>query len=528
MAPGLMKIQLHINPAGSGALVAMLVERLGGLGAVPPTISVGTSTPLPVGVRLLLDIERRFHRLPPEPGPALADGETGPSSRIRCDLRVDLSADAPTNDPAVRSLRVHYDGHAGEDRLYAALLASRLPRIEIVDGNGHVAAVGTPCTDNAETLLQAAQCVHARVATLLVMAITRPLPITTATPVCSSQPLSSPIAVTYQLGLMRLVSLGLRNLAHATVRRLYHLCCYAPHWRIGWRFIDGPGVAERGNLGGVPWRVLPDPGDRFYADPMPISVDGRSYIFFEDFPHRTQKGMISYVEVTPDGPVGPVRLALEEPWHLSYPFLVQDQGQIYMVPESSQNREVVLYRAEAFPDRWVRHATLLSDIDLSDATIFEDGGRFWMFGCTNDGGGSPSDTLSIFWADKLAGPWLPHQQNPVLIDPVSARPAGPLQRIDGRLWRVTQDCSGGYGRAVGLVEIGQLTTERFEQKLVAVIRPDAAWSGRRFHTLARAGRLECIDGSASAPKSRLLSQLFFPDRNGRATARRQQKCEGAT
>ncbi len=31
-----------------------------------------------------------------------------------------------------------------------------------------------------------------------------------------------------------------------------------------------------------------------------------------------------------------------------------------------------------------------------------------------------------------------------------------------------------------------------------VLRPGPLWPGRRLHTLNRAGRLECIDGSATA------------------------------
>ena len=308
-----------------------------------------------------------------------------------------------------------------------------------------------------------------------------------------------------------------RNLSHSVVRRLYHLCCFAPHWRIGWRMGDSEGVAERAHLGGLPWRVLADPGNRFYADPMPIQVNGRYFIFFEDFPHQTQKGIISFVEVDNNGPVGPVRPVLEENWHLSYPFLVVHNGHIFMIPESSGNREVVLYRADPFPSKWVRHATLLSGISFSDATLLEHDGLFWMFGTSHDGLGSPSDTLSIFWSKRLEGPWQPHALNPILVDGVGARPAGPCIRMGDRLLRVTQDCSTGYGRAIALFEILQLDPLNYRQRLLKLVSPELAWPGRRLHTLARSGALECIDGSASSPRSRTVSRLFFPDRCGAHT-----------
>ena len=51
---------------------------------------------------------------------------------------------------------------------------------------------------------------------------------------------------------------------------------------------------------------------------------------------------------------------------------------------------------------------------------------------------------------------------------------------------------------MGLAEVTRLDEDHFEQKVRAVIRPDRHWPGWRFHTLSRAGSLECIDGSAVA------------------------------
>jgi hypothetical protein len=40
-----------------------------------------------------------------------------------------------------------------------------------------------------------------------------------------------------------------------------------------------------------------------------------------------------------------------------------------MLPESSNNRTVSLYRADGIPSRWVKEADLLIDIEASDSTI---------------------------------------------------------------------------------------------------------------------------------------------------------------
>ena len=253
---------------------------------------------------------------------------------------------------------------------------------------------------------------------------------------------------------------------------------------------------ERGDVGGIPWQVMPDTGHEFYADPFPIMVAGRYYIFYENFDHRRGKAVISYVEVSPTGGMGPVQLALETPFHLSYPFLIEDKGEIYMIPESSAAREVAIYRAQRFPDRWVKELVLVSGPELSDATIVHHNGRYWMFATLRDGYGSFSDTLCIYSSTELLHGWRPHARNPVLIDRSSSRPAGACIKHGGRLWRTVQDCSDGYGRGLGFAEVTELTQTDFAETMGAIIKPGPGWKGSRLHTLNRYGPLECIDGSA--------------------------------
>jgi hypothetical protein len=179
-----------------------------------------------------------------------------------------------------------------------------------------------------------------------------------------------------------------------------------------------------------------------------------------------------------------------------------------MIPESSANRTVSLYRADPFPLRWMHEVTLLNGIEASDATVVRHGDRFWMFAATRDGTGSWSDTLSLFHATDIRGPWTAHPANPVLVDQASARPAGAIVMRDGALWRPVQDCTHGYGTGIGLAEIMRLDDEGFAQRVHAVLRAPADWPGRRLHTLNRAGRLECIDGAAHSPRSRRMAAVL--------------------
>lgn len=460
------------------------------------------AAPLPASVDLFLSLEALLARsIGPRLSAPLQDGIAFEPAIGDADIVIDLCGDAPRGP---KTYAVLFDGTPGEQPLIGALLAGRMPVIEVKDVEaGTVVARGTACADNAGTIVGAMENVLVRTLDLIERALDRP-----ASMAARHVPAAS------NARLRDLVAFEARSLPHNVARRLYHLCCHAPHWRTCWRHVDGPGVWETRSLGGAPWNVVPDPGDHFYADPFPFVHHGSEWVFVEDLDHRTQKGVISVIPFDDGGPSGAARPVLEEDWHLSYPCVFRHGGEIWMVPESVANRSVHLYRADPFPDRWVYEATLLDRIEASDATVFEHAGAYWMTATTRDGRGSWSDCLSLFMAPDLLGPWEPHPANPVLIDAAAARPAGAVVTCEDRLFRPVQDCTNGYGTGIGLAEITRLDRESFEQRVLAVLRPEPGWPGKRLHTLNRAGRLECIDGSAHSPRSRLLAH-WLQDWSGR-------------
>ncbi|ODN71384.1 glucosamine inositolphosphorylceramide transferase family protein [Methylobrevis pamukkalensis] len=453
---------------------------------------------------LLIELERLLlRRLRPGAADPMTPADLAlPPAGSTAEVVIDLAADALEGaaQPGTLRLAVLYDGVAGEEALLAAVLSGRLPIVEVVDvATGDVLGRANPSPETAGGLSGGIDAVSARLVTLLEKLVglhrqgRRPTPLPSLAP--RSFAPRSPYAFEARL------------LAASAIREIYRLCCHAPHWRVGWRMNDGDGVMERGDLSGPRWNVLPDPGHRFYADPVPVTWQGRSVLFVEDLDHHVGKGIISAIEIGPDGPVGAMRPVLEDPWHLSFPFLIAHGGALYMIPETGGNRDVALYRCVSFPDRWERCAVLLSGLVAADVTIIPHEGRMWMFAATYDDGGGWSDCLSIWHAPDLFGPWTPLAENPVLIDRDSARPAGNMVIRDGRLWRPVQDCSGGYGSALGLAEVTRLDPEGFAQEVRHIVRPGPRWPGRKLHTLNRAGRLEVIDGTTIRPKLPALAKL---------------------
>ncbi len=123
------------------------------------------------------------------------------------------------------------------------------------------------------------------------------------------------------------------------------------HWRLAIRSGTSlnPGSGSAPDLNGFHW--IESPKDHFYADPFLIEEGGKTWVFFEDFDYATQLGRISCAEVKKDGIGNPVAV-LERPYHLSYPCIFRDAGEMYMIPETGSNGTVELYRCIRFPDKW--------------------------------------------------------------------------------------------------------------------------------------------------------------------------------
>jgi hypothetical protein len=182
--------------------------------------------------------------------------------------------------------------------------------------------------------------------------------------------------------------------------------------------------------------------------------------------------------------------------HLSYPFIFRWNDDLYMIPESLDNRSVEVYRCEEFPYTWTFQGKLLDDICAVDATLLEHDGRWWMFvGVREVEGASVSDELCIFFADQpLSDTWTPHPGNPVVSDARRARPAGAILREGDRLLRPSQDCSRRYGYGLNISEILTLSPESYAEKPIQSRTPAEGESIVAIHTYTRSGPLAMMDG----------------------------------
>jgi hypothetical protein len=262
-------------------------------------------------------------------------------------------------------------------------------------------------------------------------------------------------------------------------------------------------VVADGGSGRVEWFPL-RPG-RFAADPFGVERDGVLHVFFEDYDQREGRGVIAHTAIEPDGRSSDPVVVLDTGLHASYPFIVEDGGATYMLPELSAANELVLYAATSFPTGWEPVATLLTGIRVVDATVVRHLDRWWMFATIADLGAGHN--LFLWHAPALAGPWTPHAANPVKTDARSARPGGTPYLVDGVLYRPSQDCSVTYGGAVIVCRIDVLTPREFLETPIRSIAPRADSPHRDgLHTLSSVGGRTLIDSKTTHLVSGVLER----------------------
>lgn len=243
---------------------------------------------------------------------------------------------------------------------------------------------------------------------------------------------------------------------------------------------------------------LPEPGPwRYLADPFGVRRGTVTHVFVEAFDYRTKHAVIEHHEFGLALDWRGKNTALSRPFHLSYPFVVEEGGEVFMVPESHRANEIALYRARKFPDDWVQETTLLPCIPGADASLIRFEGRWWMFYTMVGPKARDQRELHLAFANSLTGPWQIHSRNPVVKDRAGARPGGtPFIATDGTLTLPVQDCSQTYGGAIRFLQFKELGPNHVScNHLDSILTGDlvAPTHCEGLHTLAKCGDLTFID-----------------------------------
>ena len=113
-------------------------------------------------------------------------------------------------------------------------------------------------------------------------------------------------------------------------------------WNVAYQFTD--------RLEGRSFRIakiIKNPTNGFIADPFLFKFKNKNFCFVEQYDFKTQKGHISVYEINDleDKYIGTV---LKDNFHFSYPNIFENNDEIYMCPETSEMKDIRLYRCLIF------------------------------------------------------------------------------------------------------------------------------------------------------------------------------------
>ena len=223
-------------------------------------------------------------------------------------------------------------------------------------------------------------------------------------------------------------------------------------------------------------KPIPMPKNVFWADPFLYRYENQLYVFFENFSYKTKKGKISCGRIVENDKgrysIEDVRDALDFDYHMSYPQIVEEGGDIFMIPETAANKRLEVYRCARFPDEWELYATAFDGEEVIETTYFRDeNGYKWLF--LNKGRAAEAELyiyrISSLKLESIEG----HALNPVIVDCKKGRNGGAPFKYGNECYRPSQiNTHGVYGRGIHISKIKKLTLEEYEDEEVVSIEPN--------------------------------------------------------
>ena len=223
---------------------------------------------------------------------------------------------------------------------------------------------------------------------------------------------------------------------------------------------------------------------KFVADPFLIKDNETFYLFFEVYNNDTQQGDLAVATSTNTWTWNYEKVIIDEPFHLSYPYVFQFGGEYYLIPESFEDNSIRLYKADDFPSKWSYVKTLVNGRDYVDNSIVYYNNKWWLFSSV-----TTNDKLYLHFADSLTGTWKEHPQSPIVVGDVhKSRPSGRLLIYEDKLYRFTMDIDPPVGtHQVMAYEITEITHEGYSEKLAqeapVVMASGSGWNGQAMHQL---------------------------------------------
>ena len=233
----------------------------------------------------------------------------------------------------------------------------------------------------------------------------------------------------------------------------------------------------------------------YFADPFVFFKNNKHYIFVEDYDLKAAKGSISVLEIYKNK-YRYFANALTENFHLSYPFLLEVENTLFMIPECNEANEIRIYKCDKFPMEWSLHKVLIKNVKAVDTMIFKFEDKWWMLTNIDSSDMVEHESeLHLFYSDSFdSDNWISHPKNPIIFSPDNGRNGGLINDKKGNIFRVFQNQSMfTYGRKMGIAKIKKLTIKEYQEEEIVKINPKFFKKINGCHTFNHKNGLSVFD-----------------------------------
>ena len=240
--------------------------------------------------------------------------------------------------------------------------------------------------------------------------------------------------------------------------------------------------------------IYPEKTYQFIADPFGIWKSNKLYLFVEFLDYRFKKGRIDCIIFDKNFKKISNQNILKNYSHLSYPFIIEDNNKIFMIPESSRSKRTYIYKATDFPLKWERIKEVSPNTPMIDASVIKYKNTWWMFFSLPGKNSRALKEMHIAYSDSLLGEWKLHAKNPVSNNIELSRPGGKPFISDNLVHLPVQDSKKTYGGQINILKLLELTKNNFKAIKIKTIKPNLHQIfSDGLHTVSGCGDITLID-----------------------------------
>jgi hypothetical protein len=282
------------------------------------------------------------------------------------------------------------------------------------------------------------------------------------------------------------------------MKTLYRKLFELEQWRIGVVDQTLAEVFQRGiRSEQVTW--FPCHQYDFVADPFLFSLKGKPYLACEIFNYFSAKGKLRCYDL--NGQEYPFFDEVNRvKGHKSYPLVFEHDGEIYLIPETSDLNAVSLYQFDDQKQRFIWQRHLIEGKDFVDTSIVQEDGYWYLFTSS----AQDPYTQRLFVSEALTGVFSEHPQSPICCHRLGGRNGGAILRDHHQLYRFGQNGVGGYGKSLLVIKIERLTPTQYQESVVRELTGVSPYADG-LHTFAYSGEHMVVDAKKH---TYFLSNLF--------------------